>query len=119
VDGFPSAPSSAIREGDFKLIFDWSGALRLCNIADSPFEKKGLSDELPEKTLAMFRKLNDWIDANVDVRYTPALNPSYDPSKEASSRPIVDLRRKHLGNDRAIRAIDRDPRFDLLREAQR
>ena len=118
VDGLPSAPSSAIREGDWKLIFDWSGAMRLFNIAEDPFEKNERSVELPEKAIAMFRMLNDWIDANVDVKYTPALNPTYDPSKEARTRPFVDLRRKYLGDERAIRSIDRDPRFDLLSAKQ-
>jgi arylsulfatase A-like enzyme len=114
VDGLPSAPSSAIREGDWKLIFDWSGALRLYNIADDPFEKKELSETMPEKAESLFRKLNDWIDAQVDVKYTPAMNPAYDASKEARERPFVDLRRKLLGDDRAIRSAASDPRFGLI-----
>ncbi len=117
-DGLPSAPSSAIREGDWKLIFDWSGALRLYNITEDPFEKNELSAAMPEKAESMFCKLNDWIDANVDVKYTPALNPDYDPSKEARSRPFIDLRRKYLGEERAIRRIDGDPRFGLLPASQ-
>jgi arylsulfatase A-like enzyme len=118
-DGLPSAPSSAIREGDWKLIFDWSGVLRLYNIAEDPFEKNELSEAMPEKAEMLFRKLNDWIDENVAVKYTPAINPDYDPSKESRSRPFVDLRRKYLGDQRAIRSIDRDPRFRLLDDPQR
>lgn len=117
-DGLPSAPSSAIRVGDFKLIFDWSGALRLYNIESDPFEKNELSAQQPERTLALFRQLNDWLDANVDVKYTPALNPGYDPTKESRARPFVDLRRKYLGDARAIRSVDRDPRFALLKSMQ-
>ena len=113
-DGLPSAPSSAIRQGDWKLIFDWSGALRLYNIEEDPFEKNELSAAMPDKAKSLFRKLNDWIDANVDVKYTPALNPAYDPTKEARSRPFVDLRRKLLGKERAIRSVDSDPRFGIL-----
>lgn len=113
-DGFPSAPSSAVREGDWKLIFDWSGILRLYNIADDPFEKNELSEAMPEKAQTLFVKLNDWIDENVDVKYTPAINPNYDPSKESRTRPFIDLRRKYLGNDRAIRTTQNDPRFSLI-----
>lgn len=112
-DGLPSAPSSAIRQGDWKLIFDWSGVLRLYNIAQDPFEKNELSAAQPEKAVALFRQLNDWIDANVAVKYTPALNPTYDPAKEARTRPFVDLRRKYLGASRAIRSSASDPRFSL------
>ncbi|TWU51789.1 sulfatase [Rubripirellula reticaptiva] len=113
-DGFPSAPSSAIRSGDWKLIFDWSGAIRLYNIVDDPFEKNDLSAALPDKARELFIELNDWIDENVDVKYTPALNPAYDPRKESRKRPFVDLRRQYLGADRAIRTIDGDPRFELI-----
>ncbi len=113
-DGLPSAPSSAIRAGDWKLIFDWSGALKLYNIEKDPFEKNELSAAEPERTVALFRQINDWLDANVPVKYTPALNPNYDPAKEARSRPFVDLRRKYLGDARAIRDPASDPRFGLI-----
>lgn len=113
-DDFPSAPSSAIRQGDWKLIFDWSGALRLYNIADDPFEANNLSGSMPDQANALFIQLNDWIDANVDVKYTPAINPDYDATKEARDRPFVDLRRQILGPDRAIRTTQDDPRFALI-----
>lgn len=116
-DGQPSAPSSAVRQGDWKLIFDWSGALRLYNIARDPFEKEELSEKQPQKALELFRLLNDWLDANVAPKYLPALNPNYDPSKEARNRPFVDLRRKHLGEARAIRAAASDPRFAILEQS--
>ena len=49
-DGLPSAPSSAIREGDWKLIYDWSGKLRLYNIEADPFERKELSEKMPDRS---------------------------------------------------------------------
>ena len=58
-DGLPSAPSSAVREGDWKLIFDWSGVLRLYNVAEDPFEKHELSKVMPDKARSLFFKLND------------------------------------------------------------
>ncbi len=117
-DGLPSAPSSAIRDGDWKLIYDWSGALRLYNIEKDPFEQNELSAVMPAKAEKLFRRLNDWLDANVDTKYTPALNPAYDLAKEARSRPFVDLRRKLLGEKRAIRSPDSDPRFGILSEPE-
>lgn len=113
-DNLPSAPSSAVRRGDWKLIYDWSGALRLYNIADDPFEQNDLSATMPDKAQELFVQLNQWIDENVDVKYTPAINPNYDPSKEARDRPFVDLRRKYLGDARAIRTIEGDPRFERI-----
>lgn len=112
-DGQPLAPHSTIREGDWKLVFDWSGALKLYNIVEDPFEQHDRSAAMPERTVTLFRKLNDWLDAHVDVKYTPALNPDYDPVKEVRSRPFVDLRKKLLGDDRAIRTTASDPRFEL------
>lgn len=116
-DGLPAAPSSAIREGDWKLIFDWSGVMRLYNIADDPFERQEMSAAKPDKALDLFVKLNDWIDANVDVKYTPAINPDYVATEESRDRPFVDLRRKHLGRDRAIRTVENDARFQMIPSA--
>ncbi|MBI5690542.1 MAG: sulfatase [Verrucomicrobia bacterium] len=112
-DGQPSAPHSTIRVGDWKLIFDWSGVLKLFNVAADPFEQRELSAAEPERTQRLFRQLNDWLDANVATKYLPALNPNYDPAKEVRARPFVDLRRKYLGETRAIRAASTDPRFAL------
>jgi hypothetical protein len=59
----------------------------------------------------LFTVLNDWIDANVAVRYTPALNPDYDATREARGRPFIDLRRILLGPERAMRTAASDPRL--------
>jgi len=115
-DNQPLAPHSTIREGDWKVVFDWSGALKLYDLANDPFEQHELSAQMPDKTQSMFRKLNDWLDANVKQKYLPALNPDYDASKEARSRPFVDLRRQYLGQKRAIRSVTSDPRFELLKQ---
>ena len=117
-DGYPAAPHSTIRQGDWKLLFDWSGAIRLYHIAHDPFEREELSARHPEKALDLFRKLHDWLDAQVAVKYLPALNPEYDPAQEVRDRPFVDLRSQHLGAARAIRRADSDPRFDVLQQQQ-
>jgi hypothetical protein len=110
-DGVPLAPHSAIRQGDYKLIYDWSGRLLLHNIAQDPFEKRDLSETMPDKTRALFLRLHDWLDTQVDVKYHPALNLNYDPQKEVRSRPFIDLRAKYLRPDRAIRRPESDPRL--------
>ena len=113
-DGFALTPHSAIRKGDMKLIFDWNGRLYLHDIAKDPFEKNNLAKGQPEKTRALFRELNDWIDANIEEKYTPALNPDYDPATEKRSNPFVDLRREILGPDHAIRSPKGDSRLESL-----
>ena len=90
-DGFPLEPHSAIREGDFKLIFDWYGRLSLFNIQKDPFEKNNLAKQLPEKTNDLFDKLMKWTKGNVKETYTPYLNTAYDASKEERTVPFVNL----------------------------
>ncbi|MHC4626863.1 MAG: sulfatase-like hydrolase/transferase, partial [Planctomycetota bacterium] len=110
-DGVALAPHSAIRHGDHKLIHDWSGRLLLHNIKQDPFEKRDLSRTMPDKTRALFVRLHDWLDTEVDVKYHPALNPNYRPDKEARNRPFIDLRAQYLGPERAIRSPQGDPRL--------
>jgi arylsulfatase A-like enzyme len=117
-DGQPLAPHSTIRQGDWKLVFDWSGVLKLYNIARDPYERRELSAAQAKRTQALFRQLNDWLDANVELKYFPALNPDYDPATEVRDRPFVDLRRKYLGEARAIRPAASDPRFAILKELE-
>ena len=76
----------------------------------------GLAESQPELTRELFIQLNDWIDDNVAVKYMPELNPEYDPGKEVRDQPFKDLRRKYLGEERAIRKPGGDPRFDVLRK---
>jgi arylsulfatase A-like enzyme len=113
-DNQPLAPHSTIRRGDWKLIFDWSGVMRLYDVAGDPFEKHDRAPERPDLALELFRQLNDWLDSNVATKYMPALNPDYDPSTEVRDRPFRDLRREYLGEGRAIRHPDSDPRFAIL-----
>jgi len=113
-DGLPPAPHSAIREGDWKLIFDWSGKLYLHNLRTDWREQDNLVDSLPAKARDLFKKLNDWLDANVAVKYMPLLNPDYDAHREARPRPFVDLRKQILGEKFAIRPAGSDARIELL-----
>lgn len=88
---FPLTPHSAIRDGDYKLIFDWYGRLRLYNIEDDPFEKNDLAVEMPELKDELFKKLMNWIKGNVQKRYWPTLNPEYNPQQESRHTPFLNL----------------------------
>ncbi|RED98368.1 sulfatase [Marinoscillum furvescens] len=90
-DGLPLTPHSAIRDGDFKLIFDWYGRLHLYNIALDPFEKNDLAKANPEMTDKLFDKLINWLEENVDRRYWPSENPDYIAAEEARDTPFVNL----------------------------
>jgi len=113
-DGLAPAPHSAIREGDWKLIFDWSGKLYLHNMRTDWREQDNLVDAQPAKARDLFKKLNGWLDANVAVKYMPLLNPDYDARKESRNRPFVDLRKQILGEEFAIRSAASDARIELL-----
>ena len=88
---FALTPHSAIREGDYKLIFDWYGRLHLYNIELDPYEKNNLIKEKPELKEKMFGKLMDWLKLNIDERYWPKVNESYNPKKEVRDKPFIDM----------------------------
>lgn len=95
---FPLTPHSAIRDGDYKLIFDWYGRLRLYNIEDDPFEKNDLAVEMPELKDELSKKLMKWIKGNVQKRYWPTLNPEYNPQQESRDTPFLNLFSPFLKN---------------------
>ncbi|WP_200979898.1 sulfatase [Echinicola sp. 20G] len=90
-DGFPLTPHSAIRKGDYKLIYDWHGRISLYNIEQDPFEKQNLSEKKTELTNLLFAQLIGWLDNNVAPRYWPSPNPSYNPKNEVREEKYVDL----------------------------
>ena len=88
----PLDPHSAIMEGNFKLIFDWQGSLKLFDLETDIGEEHNLASEMPEKTKDLFTKLLAWLESDVDHHYWPTLNPDYDPSKQVrKDAPFVDL----------------------------
>ncbi len=89
-NGFPLTPHSAIRVGDYKLIFDWQGRLELYHIPQDPFEKNNLADAQPERTDRLFKQLKTWLRQNVKERYFPVLNPKYQPPQDERP-PFVNL----------------------------
>jgi len=90
-DGLPLTPSSAIRDGDYKLIYDWYGRFYLYNIVKDPFEKTDLSKSSPEITNRLFNKLMTWLKKNVELRYWPSVNLDYNAKKEVRKTPFIDF----------------------------
>jgi len=95
--GLPLTPSSAIRQGDYKLIWDWHGRLSLFNLKEDLEEKHNLTEEKPELTSALFETLVSWLDQNVERRYFPTRNPDYNAEKDKRDYPFSDLRKELLG----------------------
>jgi arylsulfatase A-like enzyme len=111
-DGLPLTPSSSIRRGDYKLIYDWSGRLWLYDLKNDWREEHNLAEVRPDKAQALFTDLNRWLDENVAVKYTPAINPRYSPNNEVRANPFLDLRQRMLGDAHAIRKAASDARLE-------
>lgn len=95
-DGLALTPHSAIRKGDYKLIFDWYGRLHLYNIEQDPYEKHDLYTSDQERGDLLFKDLISWLEKNVEKRYWPTLNPDYNPDKEVRETPFKDLIRDKI-----------------------
>lgn len=92
-DDLPFTPHSAVRKGDYKLIFDWYGRLNLYNIRKDISEKNNLATQMPDKTRELFAELMNYLEKNVEKKYWPTANPEYDPKSEVRKVPYVDLYR--------------------------
>lgn len=90
-DWLPLQPHSVIREGDYKLIFDWHGRLFLFDIEKDPYEKNNLAKQMPELTNDLFDKLMQWTKDNVKDTYKPYINKDYEADKEERDVPFVNL----------------------------
>lgn len=90
-DGLPFTPHSAVRKGDYKLIFDWHGRLSLYNLKEDISEKDNLATKMPDKTRELFAVLMTFLENNVEKKYWPTVNPDYDPKTEVRDDPFVDL----------------------------
>lgn len=84
-------PHSAIIQGDWKLIFDWHGKLRLYDLASDLSEKENIADLFPGKTNALFQDLKQWLLENIEPRYFPALNPAYNKGQDLRPYEFRDL----------------------------
>ncbi len=75
-----ATPSSAIREGDFKLIqfFENGGHVELYNLRTDPGEERDLAMLMPDKTAALSRRLADWQEST-GAAMPRGANSAYDP----------------------------------------
>ena len=90
-DGFALTPHSAVRRGDYKLIFDWYGRLHLYDLVADPYEQNDLADRQLALRDELLEELLSWLQANVGKRYYPQLNPGYTPTEEARTVPFRNL----------------------------
>lgn len=76
-------PSSAIRDGDFKLIefFENGGRHELYNLRDDPNEQRDLSAQMPAKANEMLKLLHEW-QMETGAALPVGENPKYDPKAE-------------------------------------
>ena len=78
-----ATPSSAIREGDFKLIefFEDGGRRELYNLKSDPSEQRDLTATMPDKAAAMYRTLQTW-QKETAAAIPRIANPNYDPNAQ-------------------------------------
>ncbi len=78
-----ATPSSAIREGDFKLIefFEEGGRVELFNLKNDPNEEKNLAALMPDKAAALSKTLRAW-QKETSALLPPGPNSNYDPQAE-------------------------------------
>lgn len=76
-----STPSSAVREGNWKLIqfFEDGGKFELYNLQTDPGEKRNLTSSEPEKLRQLQKVLGDWQQETGAALPTKA-NPAYQPN---------------------------------------
>lgn len=82
-----ATPSSAVREGDFKLVefYEEGGRRELYNLRDDPNEERDLAKVMPDKAATLYRTLRTW-QTETGASIPSEANPNYDPKAE---RPRV------------------------------
>ena len=78
-----ATPSSAIREGDFKLIefFEDGGRRELYNLRDDPNEERDLAKSMPDKAAALYKTLQQW-QTETGAAIPRDANPNHDPNAD-------------------------------------
>lgn len=87
----PLTPTSGIRRGNYKLLWDWHGKLELYDVQNDPFEKHDLAKQNPVLTQALFDELHQWLLTQVEPQYMPKRNKNYDANKDQRPYPFKDL----------------------------
>ncbi|NJL18931.1 MAG: hypothetical protein HC901_01065, partial [Bdellovibrionaceae bacterium] len=82
---------ATLRQGDYKLHYDYHGKVELYNIADDLSESNDLTATHPGRALQMLVQLTDWLKANCEPVYLPQPNPDFDPRGKLPYGPYVPL----------------------------
>ncbi len=82
---------AALRQGNYKLHYDYQGKVELYNIAEDISETNNLAQSRPQVALQMLDQLTGWLKANCQPAHLPAPNPDYDPSKPSPYGAYVSL----------------------------
>lgn len=78
-----ATPSSALRDGDFKLVtfFEEGGRRELYNLRTDPHEEHDIAGKMPDKTASLYLTLKAWqLETGAAIPITA--NPHYDPQAE-------------------------------------
>jgi hypothetical protein len=81
---------SAVRKGDYKLIWNHHGYLELYDLKEDIAETTDISEKFPDRAIEMFELLESWIKENVEPRYQTSPNPEFDPEEPSPYRPVRD-----------------------------
>ena len=78
-----ATPSSAIREGQWKLVefFEGGGRVELYDLANDPSESRDLSRDMPERTAGLTKALHAW-QRETGAAIPREANPAYDPQAD-------------------------------------
>jgi arylsulfatase A-like enzyme len=90
---------TAMRKGNYKLLFEHQGYLELYDLSRDLSEENNLADAMPEKAQQLLSELMKWLNTAAPARYVPQPNPLYNPEANAASEapPYYDYRHAPLG----------------------
>ncbi len=90
-EALPQTPQSAIMEGEYKLIYDWHGDIKLFNVVKDISETNNLITMMPDKGRDLFVKLITWLEGNVAPTYWPKVNPDYKAEKDVHQHTFINV----------------------------
>ncbi len=80
---------AALRQGDFKLHYDYQGKVERYNIAEDISEKNNLAHAQPKLALTMLDDLTDWLRTDCNAVYLPKANPDFNPQGPLPYGPYI------------------------------
>jgi arylsulfatase A-like enzyme len=90
---------ATLRQGDYKLHYDYNGQVELYHIAQDIGETRDLVASQPRRAHDMLVQLTGWLAANCPPLYLPKPNPDYDPDGPqpyGPYRPLEELKAQLL-----------------------